>query len=282
MQDLRIPPGALFRPYLIRLRSPAPIGAALRAAPSGGRVLSSGAFGRGSHEGVRLDVRGPSWLVLGESYNPGWTAECDGRSLGAPHVVDGFANGWQVGPGCRRASFYFAPQRTMTAGYLVGALACLVLLLVVVLRRPRRDRTAAPPVSRPPPIAVDDRPWREPVARALAGGAAAALVFGFVFALRAGAVAGPVVAVLLWRGISARALIVSAGVLLAVVVPLLYVLFPGTNHGGYDTDYAFEHLGAHWVAVAAFALLVLGLARTIVGAMRERAAPERAVGRAGT
>ena len=275
-QDIHIPASALLRPYLVRLRSRAPSPAPLHAATVTGRVLSSGTFGRGSHDGVRVDSRRPSWLVLGESYNRGWTAECDGRSLGRPRVVDGFANGWRIGPGCHRASFEFAPQRIATWCYFVGALACLVLLLIVVLRRPRE----MPPVEPPPPIAVDDRRWRQPAARAVAAGVFATAVFGFVFALRAGVVAGPVVAFIAWQGLSPRALILSAGVLLAVVVPLLYILFPGTNHGGYDTEYAVEHLGAHWVAVAAFVLLVVALARTLAARIRastrERPAEKRA------
>src|SRR5205085_296252 len=108
-----------------------------------------------------------------------------------------------------------------------------VLLLIVVLRRPRE----MPPVGPPPPIAVDDRRWRQPAARAVAAGVFATAVFGFVFALRAGVVAGPVVAFIAWRGLSPRALILSAGVLLAGAVPLLYILFPGTYHGGYDPEY---------------------------------------------
>jgi hypothetical protein len=63
--------------------------------------------------------------------------------------------------------------------------------------------------------------------------------------------------------VTARALTLGAGALLAVVVPLLYVVFPGDDRGGYDTRYAIEHLGAHWVAVVAFVLFALALARTL-------------------
>jgi hypothetical protein len=99
----------------------------------------------------------------------------------------------------------------------------------------------------------------------------AAAGFGFVFALRAGVLIGPAVALILWRGVPARALTLAAGGLLAVAVPVLYVLFPGDDRGGYDTRYAVEHLGAHWVAVAAFVLLFLALARTLLTARRTRA-----------
>jgi hypothetical protein len=88
-------------------------------------------------------------------------------------------------------------------------------------------------------------------------------VFGFVFALRAGAVIGPAAALILWRGVPVRRLILAAGALLVIAVPALYLLFPGTNQGGYDMGYTIQHLGAHWVAVGAFALLVLALIRDL-------------------
>ncbi len=35
------------------------------------------------------------WLVLGQSYNQGWHATADGRDLGPPTLVNGYANGWE-------------------------------------------------------------------------------------------------------------------------------------------------------------------------------------------
>jgi len=242
--------GAVFRPLTLRLTSPRPE----PPVAASGSVLSPGRAGSGHHDGVRVQVNAPSWLVLGESYNRGWHATCNGSDLGAPQVVDGFANGWVVRPGCRDVEFSFAPQRTVTAGYVIGALACLVLLGLLLLRRPRRARSPVPE-----PLEASDSPLELPARQALAAGIAAAAIFGFVFALRAGVVIGPAVALILWRGASARTLTLAAGALLAVVVPLLYVLVPGDDRGGYDTRYAVEHLGAHWVAVGAFVLLVLAL-----------------------
>ncbi len=250
-QDLHAA-GALFRPLVLRLSSPRP----LPAPVASGAVEAPGNAGRGDYSGVRVRVSAPSWLVLGESYNRGWHATCNGRDLGGPRVVDGFANGWLVRPGCRDVAFRFGPQRIVTVGYVIGALACLALLALLVLRRPRR-RVCEPA---PEPLPALDERLRLPARRALVVGLAAAAVFGFVFALRAGVVAGPAVALILWRGTSARRLFLGAGVLLALVVPLLYALFPGDDRGGYDTRYAVEHLGAHWVAVAAFVLLMLALA----------------------
>jgi hypothetical protein len=268
-QDLVIRAGTL-RPLLAELSSRAPVPQATTAAATGA-IPDAGRQTPGSYTGIRATVSAPSWLVLGESYNRGWRAQCDGRSLGPPHAIDGFANGWLLDRSCRTASITFAPQRTVDAGYLAGGAACAVLLLILVLRRPRRP-SQTPPNSSP----LDNHKNRWTPAKAAAAGLAAALLFGFLFGLRAGAVIGPAFALILWRGVATKTLIKTAGALLVVVVPLLYLLFPGQNQGGWDVDYAAEHLGAHWVAVGAFALLALALARdlsTATGLRRGARAP---------
>jgi hypothetical protein len=178
-------------------------------------------------------------------------------------VIDGFANGWRVSPGCTRVSLTFGPQKAVWWGYAVGALACLVLLVLMVVRRPRRVD-----VDKPVPLEPDDRPWRLPAREALLVGVAAAVVFGFVFALRAGLAIGPVTALVLWRGMSTRTMILIAGALLAIVVPAIYVIFPATDRGGYGPAYPVERLGAHWVTVGALVLLIFALARTVSRASR--------------
>ena len=75
---------------------PAPLA---RAAVSSGRVVDAGSSHPGSWDDVRVSVHAPSWLVLGESYNRGWQASCDGHDLGAPTPIQGFANGWKIGAG---------------------------------------------------------------------------------------------------------------------------------------------------------------------------------------
>jgi hypothetical protein len=254
------------RPLTLRLQSPAG-SPAVHTATAPGRVTDPGKMGRGSDDDVRVQVNEPSWLVLGESYNRGWQAKCDGRDLGAPKVVDGFANGWRVEPGCKRASFSFGPQRAVNWGYAIGALACLVLLAIMLLHRRRRAQ-AVGAASRGggSSLPADDGSWRLPARRALLAGVAAGIAFGFVFALRAGVVIGPVTALVLWRGISTRQMVTIAGALLAIVVPAVYLIFPATDRGGYGPAYPVERLGAHWITVAAVVLLILALARTLRGA----------------
>jgi arabinofuranan 3-O-arabinosyltransferase len=95
------------------------------------------------HDRARVEVTGategePFWLVLGESYNVGWTASADGEDLGEPVLVDGFANGWLVTP--TSSSFAvdlrFAPQQRVDIAIIVSA-ATALLCLALVIRRPR-------------------------------------------------------------------------------------------------------------------------------------------------
>ena len=251
----------------LRLASPAP--AALREA-GGGQVVTPGSIRRGSMTGTRLSVRGPSWLVLGESYNRGWRAFCGGRALGAPVPIDGYANGWRVGTGCRTARFEFAPNRIAYWGYALSAVACALLLVYLLVARRRRLAAAAESGDGAfaSSIQAADRPPSMPLRRALLLALPAALAVAFVFAARTGPIAWLLLTLVLWRGIGARALIVAAAGLLLVVVPALYLIFPGTDLGGFDTSYAQEHLGANWVAVAAYVLLATALCRVVAAISR--------------
>jgi hypothetical protein len=209
------------------------------------------------------DAKG-AWLVLGQSYNRGWRAYCGDHSLGEPVPIDGFANGWMVDRDCPQASFEFAPQRGVQWGYVISGIACLVLLALLLAARVRRrrssDRVAAPDPWLPEPPA----PARLPLLQAAAIAVPPALLLAFLFALRAGPPIWVALTLILWRGVGARALTLVAGALLIVVVPALYVLFPGPDRGGFNPEYAIEHLGAHWVAVAAYVFLAAALGRSLV------------------
>jgi hypothetical protein len=155
--------------------------------------------------------------------------------------------------------FAYAPQRPVTWAYVVSALAALALLVLLALGR--RGRGTAPEPA--PPLHVDDRPARWPLPAALALGLGLGAVVGALFALRAGAVLGPVIAVVLWRGVGARALGLAAAALLGIVVPALYLLFGARDRGGFNFEYAHDHLAAHWCAVGALVLLALALWRSV-------------------
>jgi len=262
---------------LLRLRSPAPEG---RPMTTPGRVIDVGDDGRSIRDGVRVALRDPAWLVLAEGYNRGWRAECDGRDLGEPRPIDGFANGWHAPRDCHDVRFAFTPQSGMNAGFVISGLVCLALAVLLVVGAPRRRAAArlrsdegwAAPVDVPD---GSTRGGRLSLRYALAVGIAAAALGGCVFALRAGVVIGPLVVLLLWRGVSARSLALAAGALAGVVLPAIYLVFPPDDRGGYNSEYASDVLGAHWVAVAVWVLLALALSTAIP---RRRARERHAAG----
>ena len=99
-----------------------------------------------------------------------------------------------------------------------------------------------------------------------------------IFAIRAGAVSFPLLTLVLWRGIGAGALARVAAVLLAVVVPVIYLITSPANQGGYDFSYPVKLIWAHWVGVGALVLLGLSLFMTLAAARSERRRASQADG----
>ena len=80
----------------------------------------------------------PSWLVLEQSWNAGWTASADGVDLGAPVLIDGYANGWLLDAADtdRSIVFEWTPQRGVVFALWFSLLAGLgVIALLVWTRR---------------------------------------------------------------------------------------------------------------------------------------------------
>jgi arabinofuranan 3-O-arabinosyltransferase len=275
------------RPDRLRLDGPAPTPLAT-AATAPPRVFDPGEGDETSRDGVRLRLSGPSWLVLGQSFSDGWRAWCRDargreRPLGEPIPADGFANAWPVGRWCREARFEFEPQKLATASYVASAAGGALMLLIVgaslLLGRRRHigkraargeaarsggaaapatsaERASASGAADPtavPAGLVGDRSAPDPVRRlswraSLAAGAVMAVAGGFMFALRAGAVLGPLTVLFLRAGVSVRRLLAVATGGLALL-PVLYIAFPPRDEGGFAPDYALDSLAAHWVAV---------------------------------
>jgi arabinofuranan 3-O-arabinosyltransferase len=160
----------------------------------------------------------PFWLSFGQSLNGGWRATVDGGGgLGAPRLIDGFANGWLVDPPTSdfAIELTFAPQRRVDVALLLSAGAALLCVLVASLglaRRRRADGVGALDEWPRPSTSVDAFGYqgsqpsnrRTAVAAALLVAVAAVLVHPL-----AGLVAAVVSVVgLRWRG--ARRLVVVA------------------------------------------------------------------------
>lgn len=270
-ERIRIP-AATLQPDTITLSSPAPAPVA-RTAASAGDVTNPGKPGRGSRNGVRISVRAPAWLVLGESYDRGWRASCDGQDLGTPVPLDGYANAWPVEPGCTKASFTFAPQRSVHIAQIISALACLILLAMATGVRPLVRRSGGQAARAEIEDWAEPRPTRMPPLRAALAGVVVGAVLAFCFSLRSGIPIPPAIALVLWRGVPAKPLAVAGGLLLALAVPLDYIVFPAPDFGGYNPGYAGDQVSGHWIAVAAWVLLALALWRVLSTASRRRGGP---------
>lgn len=109
--------------------------------PAAGPVTGTAAARGPDRLDVALAGSEPAVVVSGMSYDPGWRATLDGRSLGAPVELDG-QSAWAVPAGAdRRVELRFAPQRAYRVALglsLLGVAVCLVLLLRPV-RRLRQD-----------------------------------------------------------------------------------------------------------------------------------------------
>jgi hypothetical protein len=264
IEEIRALPGT-FSVDLLSLRSPVQQPAA--ALSGGGAIVNPGTIGNSSVNGVRVALHGRSWLVLGESFDAGWQASCNGQSLGKPQVINGYANGWLAPAGCTHASFSFGPQNGARLSYWVSAIvaAALILLLLVGFVVKRVRPVPVPEVLLPEPPGAP---------RSLARAALVALGFSIpvalIFALRAGAVSFPIMTLIFWRGLKPGQLTRVAAAVLGVVVPLLYVIISPGDQGGYDFNYSTKLIAAHWVGVFAMVLLGLAAASTIAAARAAR------------
>ena len=257
IEQIRSLPGP-FSVDLLRLVSPPPVPVPPVA---GGRLLNPGRIGTSSVDGVRVALPHPSWLVLGESFDSGWRATCDGRSLGAPQPIDGYANGWLAPAGCTRVTFSFAPQDGVRTSYLASAVVCAVLALLLLLGAARRPALASARAARR--LLGEAKPRPTSLPRAAAVALLASIPLAYVFSLRAGAGLLVLLTFVLWRGYGPRALSIATALLLGGVIPIVYLATEPVNRGGYSFNYSNQLIWAHWAGVAAIVLMALAALRVV-------------------
>ena len=246
---------------LLRLRSPAP---SPRRPSRRGSCLSPGRLGADSVSGVRLELPGRAGWCSARAITPG-----GGRRVTAGgSVPHGSSTATPTAGTCPRAAarstFTFAPQSTSTSASHLGGGAALLLLALAFTRPPKLSAgiTSAPP--RVPPGRADG------AGRAAAGnrprGPARLHVRLTLGALhRAGA------RVIFWRGVGPASARRGLRGLLAVAVPIVYVIAQPNNEGGYNFAYSVQVIYAHWVGVVAVILLGLSGWFTLTAARGRRA-----------
>lgn len=260
--SLSVAPGA-FAVDDLRLSSPAPDPGVGAGTSASGRVVDPGHAGAGHYDGIKVAVTAPSWLVLGESFNRGWRASCNGRDLGTPAVIGGYANGWRVRAGCRDVAFSFLPNRLALGGYGLSVLALLVSLVLIAFELRRGAARTPAPADPSAQVGGDVRPEPTSLVRALGAGVIAGLTAGFTFGPPAAVIAAVGLVIVLRARLGARVLIMLGGVLLVVVVPALYILEPGISHAADQSGYAVDHADANSVGVAALLLFIAAAWRSL-------------------
>jgi arabinofuranan 3-O-arabinosyltransferase len=226
---------------------------------------------RWSAKGSLTGTGRASWLVLGQSLSTGWHATVDGRDLGAPVLIDGYAAGWHL-PALpvghvAAVSFTWTPQHVINfaeLASLLGLIACVVLCIWPPRRRTIRRRLAwvAPTLDDPLSYAGQGRSWRRAAAWALAVG----IVMGFFASPFGGLGAFALVLVgLRWPRCRTIAFLGAAG---SIGIAGLYTVALQHLHAfPWDIHWP-QHFP--WAHVAGWAALVFLVADTVVETIRIR------------
>ena len=231
-------------------------------------ALSSTRTSRGSYDLSIGNLGAPTWLVLGQSLNDGWHLVADGKDLGAPILVNGYANGWRLDPAVVGShpvlTLEWTPQRYVwlaLALSLAGFVLCLALAFWPRRRRPG-DRAPSGQAVRPRLIDLTDSygapvGWVTTAIVATASvGVTLALVTPWYWAVAVGALA--LVALRTRQGwVALRFVAVAAFGLAATFV----IAKQWRNGYADDFDWPQKFLKVH--SLAMFGWLLLGLEVTV-------------------
>jgi arabinofuranan 3-O-arabinosyltransferase len=98
-------------------------------------AISAATLSQTHHRVDVPSVAEPTWLVVSEGWNRGWTATANGTSLGFPQRVNSGQMAWRLAPsaGPAQVDITWTPQRSVRLSLLfsvAAAILCLVLVLI--------------------------------------------------------------------------------------------------------------------------------------------------------
>jgi SAM-dependent methyltransferase len=230
----------------------------------------------------------PSWLVLNQSYSPGWQATLDGRSLGPPSLLDGGFTAWRLPavPHTTTVSIVWAPQRVVDLALLVSLAGLAAVLVVIAVARRRRAPVEDDDEARAPRLAW---PWRGRGRPSLALALVATAVAVAITAPAVAIVVLPLLALAWWQPRLRALLALGPAALLAAAG--LYVVHEQRKYGWpHDIQWPTHFGTASTLAWVAVALLLVDAAAywptegraapttaTAAGSDRDEDAPARLV-----
>jgi hypothetical protein len=112
---------------------------------------SAAAVVRDDPDRVTIDTTSQraAWLVLNDTFAPGWSASIDGRPA-AVHRANALVRAVAVEAGRHRVDFAYAPASVRRGAWISGA--ALAVAAVLVSRRPSPVRTLEVPLARSAPL----------------------------------------------------------------------------------------------------------------------------------
>jgi arabinofuranan 3-O-arabinosyltransferase len=215
----------------------------------------------------KSNAAAPYWLVLGQSFNDGWSLEANGRDLGPPQLVNGYANGWRIDPadvGDATIRLRWKPQSFVWLALGLSGVG-FVLCCALALRRPRASTRTIPRPTVVRLISPFDAFGQPPsLISGLGAVAAAAFVGGFFLGPLWAPVIGAAIAAALWTNTGWRAL--RLGVIAGLVLGAAYVVVQQWRvRYSLDFDWPAHFDRVHWLVMACYVLLAC---ETLVEALR--------------
>ncbi|WP_170119767.1 alpha-(1-_3)-arabinofuranosyltransferase domain-containing protein [Branchiibius hedensis] len=208
-----------------------------------------------THKTIAVHGQGTVNVLIGQSYDSRWTATANGKSLGAPQVIDGYSTGWRVTTsGDTIVDIHYAPQTSANLA-LAGSAGFLLAALLLASRRSRLFALAA----------VPDGTWRAPSLtsrrRWLLAGALVVVSGFFVGVPGLVAAVGTIAAVRIWR-LPGRVL-QWAGAAAIGCSMVVYLVVLGDARGTQNATAVGSHLWPHYLAGAGLVVALAGTLRTL-------------------
>jgi len=225
----------------------------------------------------------PFWLVLGQSLNEGWHATINGKDLGAPVLVDGYANGWYIdtdGETNINIDLVWRPQGTIKAALWISLFASLLCLGIIVTSTIRRRRSTDPNKYLGQ---LESPSLREIRVREVSIPSRRRIILALAMTVGTGAVIAPWVGIIVgiasWYasgGKRVRTLIRFAPPLLLTSVAFGIPIIQGVKRFPPFFDWVTHFQWASWVVWLAISALVLDVLISVISGEEEIATTDQA------